>query len=86
MSDFQLATGYTMHYEEEDFTDPWTAPETVLLLHGNCESGLAWFGWVPISPVTSARSAPICAGSAPQHRCRATSSGAWTRSSMTLCG
>ncbi len=47
MSDFQLAPGYVMHYEQDDFTDPWTARETVLLLHGNCESGLAWFGWVP---------------------------------------
>ncbi|MFN0071623.1 MAG: alpha/beta fold hydrolase [Chloroflexota bacterium] len=47
MSDFQLAPGFSMHYEADDFTDPWTAPETVLLLHGNCESGLAWFGWVP---------------------------------------
>jgi hypothetical protein len=46
MSDFQLAPSQLMHYEVDDFTDPWTTPETVLLLHGNCESGLAWFGWV----------------------------------------
>ena len=36
-----------MHYEVDDFTDPWTKPETILLLHGNAESGLAWWGWVP---------------------------------------
>jgi 3-oxoadipate enol-lactonase len=36
-----------MHYEVDDFTDPWTQPETILLLHGNCESGAAWYGWVP---------------------------------------
>ena len=36
-----------MHYEVDDFTDPWTKPETILLLHGNCESGAAWWGWVP---------------------------------------
>jgi len=36
-----------MHYEVDDFTDPWTAPQSILLLHGNCESGAAWFGWVP---------------------------------------
>jgi pimeloyl-ACP methyl ester carboxylesterase len=36
-----------MHYEVDDFTDPWRKPETVLLLHGNAESGVAWNGWVP---------------------------------------
>jgi len=37
-----------MHYEVDDFTDPWTKPETILMLHGNSESGLAWYGWVPL--------------------------------------
>jgi pimeloyl-ACP methyl ester carboxylesterase len=36
-----------LHYEIDDFTDPWRRPETILLLHGNAESGLAWYGWVP---------------------------------------
>ena len=36
-----------MHYELDDYTDPWTQPETVLLLHGNAESAAMWFGWVP---------------------------------------
>jgi pimeloyl-ACP methyl ester carboxylesterase len=36
-----------MHYLVDDFTDPWTKPETILLLHGNAESALAWYGWVP---------------------------------------
>ena len=36
-----------MHYEVDDFTDPWRKPETVLMLHGNAESGAAWYGWVP---------------------------------------
>jgi 3-oxoadipate enol-lactonase len=40
--------GLDMHYEVDDFTDPWRAPETVLMLHGNAESGQAWYGWVPI--------------------------------------
>ena len=34
-------------YEVDDFTDPWTTPETILLLHGNAESALAWYAWVP---------------------------------------
>ncbi|OGA43891.1 MAG: hypothetical protein A3G24_09515 [Betaproteobacteria bacterium RIFCSPLOWO2_12_FULL_62_13] len=36
-----------MHYEIDDFADPWLAHETVLLLHGNGESGAVWYGWVP---------------------------------------
>lgn len=37
-----------MHYRVDDFTDPWTAPETILLLHGNAESSEAWYRWVPV--------------------------------------
>jgi len=36
-----------MHYVVDDFTDPWRRSETILLLHGNAESGAVWFGWVP---------------------------------------
>lgn len=36
-----------MHYEVDDFTDPWSEPETILMLHGNAESGAVWYGWVP---------------------------------------
>jgi 3-oxoadipate enol-lactonase len=36
-----------LHYSVDDFTDPWRQPQTILLLHGNAESGLAWYGWVP---------------------------------------
>jgi 3-oxoadipate enol-lactonase len=36
-----------MHYVVDDFTDPWTKPETILLLHGNAESSAAWYAWVP---------------------------------------
>src|ERR1700741_4904856 len=36
-----------MHYLVDDFTDPWRKSETILLLHGNAESGMAWYGWVP---------------------------------------
>ena len=47
MPTFQPTSDLTMHYEVDDFTDPWRKPETVLLLHGNAESGAAWYGWVP---------------------------------------
>ena len=35
-----------MHYLVDDFTDPWRAAETVLMIHGNAERGQAWYGWV----------------------------------------
>jgi 3-oxoadipate enol-lactonase len=46
MPTLQLAD-LEMHYVVDDFTDPWTKPETILLLHGNAESSLAWYAWVP---------------------------------------
>jgi pimeloyl-ACP methyl ester carboxylesterase len=36
-----------MHYEVDDCADPWRPHETFLLLHGNAESGAAWYAWVP---------------------------------------
>ena len=44
MPSIQLSNDLNMHYEIDDFTDPWTNPETILMLHGNCESGKVWFG------------------------------------------
>ena len=37
----------TMHYECDDYTDPWTQPETILLIHGVADTSKAWFAWVP---------------------------------------
>ena len=36
-----------MYYQTDNFTDPWTEPETVVLLHGNSENGDVWYGWIP---------------------------------------
>jgi 3-oxoadipate enol-lactonase len=47
MPQYRSAPDLEMHYLVDDFTDPWTKAETILMLHGNCESGLAWYGWVP---------------------------------------
>ena len=47
MPDFRPSADLDMHYRVDDFTDPWRQPETVLMLHGNAESGLAWYAWVP---------------------------------------
>jgi pimeloyl-ACP methyl ester carboxylesterase len=43
----RLAPDLEMFYLIDDFTDPWRVAETILLLHGNCESSAVWFGWVP---------------------------------------
>ena len=37
-----------MHYEDDNFTDPWSSPETVILHHGNAKSGKLWYRWVPL--------------------------------------
>src|SRR5690349_14608510 len=39
---------FDMYYQVDDFTDPWTRPESILLLHGNAESSAAWYAWVPL--------------------------------------
>ena len=36
-----------LYYELDDHTDPWTEPETILLVHGVADTSKAWFAWVP---------------------------------------
>jgi 3-oxoadipate enol-lactonase len=36
-----------LSYQVDDFTDPWSTPETVVFLHGIAESAQAWRAWVP---------------------------------------
>src|SRR5256885_6408687 len=45
---FEASRDLQLHYLVDDFTEPWTKPETILLLHGNAESSLAWYAWVPL--------------------------------------
>jgi len=47
MPTFKASPDLELHYRVDDFTDPWATPETILLLHGNAESSLAWYAWVP---------------------------------------
>jgi len=47
MPTIRVAPDLEIHYLIDDYTDPWRDAETVLLLHGNAESGRVWFGWVP---------------------------------------
>jgi 3-oxoadipate enol-lactonase len=36
-----------LFYREDWFGEPWRRPETAMLIHGNDESSVVWFGWVP---------------------------------------
>jgi 3-oxoadipate enol-lactonase len=47
MPEARITPDLLMHYEVDDYTDPWTQADTILMVHGNAESGLSWFGWVP---------------------------------------
>jgi 3-oxoadipate enol-lactonase len=47
MPNFRIDADLDMHCCVDDFTDPWRDAQTVLMLHGNAESGLAWYAWVP---------------------------------------
>ena len=47
MARLHIPPDLDMHYRVDDFTDPWRHPQTILMLHGNAESGLAWYAWVP---------------------------------------
>ena len=47
MQKVAIRPSLTMAYEDHWFGDPWTRPETVVMVHGNAESSRAWTGWVP---------------------------------------
>ena len=44
----RLDDGAELFYKIDDFTDPWTKPETVLLHHGMAKNHKMWFGWMPV--------------------------------------
>jgi len=47
MQKVEIRTAVWMAYEDHWFGKPWTAPDTVVMVHGNAESSLAWAAWVP---------------------------------------
>jgi len=47
MPTHRVSPDCTLHYVVDDYTDPWREPQTILMMHGNAESGAAWYGWVP---------------------------------------
>ncbi len=42
------ANNYTMHYQVDDFTDPWTTPETLWIQHGFGRNLNFWYQWIPL--------------------------------------
>jgi pimeloyl-ACP methyl ester carboxylesterase len=48
----ELSADFKQFYTVVDFTDPWTRPETVLLVHGFPETTEAWRG--PVARMTAA--------------------------------
>ena len=44
---FRSGDGFEIAYYIDDFTDPWTKPETMLLLHAAMGSSQRWFRWMP---------------------------------------
>jgi pimeloyl-ACP methyl ester carboxylesterase len=47
MQTLQSADGLRLAYWIDDFTDPWTRPDTLLLLHAAMGNSQRWFRWVP---------------------------------------
>jgi len=47
MQTFTARDGLRIAYYVDDFTDPWTKPDTLLMLHAAMGSSQRWFRWVP---------------------------------------
>jgi 3-oxoadipate enol-lactonase len=43
----QLNPETPLHYELDDWTDPWTPAQSIVMIHGFTESTEAWRPWVP---------------------------------------
>ena len=44
---FRSPDGLEIAYRVDDFTDPWSTPDTLLLLHAAMGSMQRWFRWMP---------------------------------------
>ena len=62
MGKVEIRPGVWMAYEDHWFGEPWTVPETVVMVHGNSESSRAWTCWVPASRAPLPRRPPGPAG------------------------
>jgi pimeloyl-ACP methyl ester carboxylesterase len=41
------ASAEDFFYREDWFGEPWRKPETAVLIHGNAESSVVWYAWLP---------------------------------------
>src|ERR1700730_2193543 len=41
------ASAEDLFYREDWFGEPWRKPETAVLIHGNEESSIVWYAWLP---------------------------------------
>ena len=48
MSTAKIDDTLEMYYDNDDFTDPWTTAETVVMHHGMGKNGRLWYAWVPL--------------------------------------
>ncbi len=48
MPTVMLQDNLEMYYDDDDYTDPWRTPETIVLHHGNAKNGRLWYAWVPL--------------------------------------
>ncbi len=48
MPNVRLDDTLEMHYYDDNYSDPWRTPETVVLHHGNAKSGRFFYSWVPL--------------------------------------
>ncbi len=47
MPNVKIDATLDMHYEMDDFTDPWTDPPVAVMHHGIAKSSRFWYAWVP---------------------------------------
>ena len=47
MPKFERRPGLHLHYDLNDFTDPWEARPFLVLQHGNGRSSRFWYRWIP---------------------------------------
>ena len=40
--------GQTTYYEDDNFSDPWKTPETIMIQHGWARHSAFWYHWVPM--------------------------------------
>lgn len=48
MQSFEASDGVRLAYVVDDYTDPWTTPETLIILHAAMGSSRRLYAWVPI--------------------------------------